>query len=244
MTKTKLFRFVLPMAVTMIVITAVFVFFMSNSLHVRARELERDFAAMETKLDSIELEPTILSDTRRAYSDQAEMLYQLGIGGVPLLMDRISNAPSFTAREAFYMDGVYVLLALDRNSVLSQYAQTNIDWSDYDYVHQLIVDSKTQIPAILNAAFTTEEKIQRLSVYGVLVIPYLDAISLTEDFTQYFNQIKLHLTPAQRTKLQLGDTIPNADEQPMHTSLDYKNWIKNNKNDFKLLMSYVEKLEV
>ena len=73
MTKTKLFRFVLPMAVTMIVITAVFVFFMSNSLHVRARELERDFAAMETKLDSIELEPTIFSDTRRAYSDQAEM---------------------------------------------------------------------------------------------------------------------------------------------------------------------------
>lgn len=244
MTKTKLFRFVLPMAVTMIVITAVFVFFMSNSLHVRARELERDFAAMETKLDSIELEPTILSDTRIAYSDQAEILYQLGIGGVPLLMDRISNAPSFTAREAFYMNGVYALLALDRDCVLSQYAQTNTDWSDYDYVHQLIVDSKTQISSILKSTLTADEKMQELSVYGVLAIPYLEEMSLIDDFSDYFIRIRLNLTPGKRTIPQMGDMSSNGEEQSLTASFNEQDWMNQNKNDLKLLMNYVDDLKI
>lgn len=213
---------------------------LSSSDTVKAKAIERDFAAMEKEIDSIELELTFHSDTRVAYKKQAELLYDLGIGGVPLLLQKVSEAESFSLREAFYMDGVFALLAVDRLTVYLAYGDK--EDTDGELVKKLLLDSKTRIPAILTSDSTTKEKIKQLSIFGVLTVPYLQKESLTEEFADYFTAVNLHLTPAQRTDLQLGKMVPEDEEATLKAAFDCQKWLSDNKCDLTLLQNYVDGL--
>ena len=241
MLKTKIFRIILIAIVPLLILSLVLIYFTFNGVNARAREIERNFNAFEEKLDAIlqwpEQKDLVITD--RTYDKDFEALCELGIGSVPLLLE-IKFQNTYPTRDNLIMDGIYTLLAVDGPTIVDNY-KTQYAEPYYDIFVKFFQDSKTKIPEILGSNLTMEEKIDRLSLFGVLAIPYLQKSSLTEELAAYCVSIELYLPPESR-----GDVapkkLPEEEEARLKAEFDYQKWLSDNKYDLILLQKYVDGL--
>lgn len=235
-----------------VIILAVFLLF-PTGITARAQEIERDFSSMEAKLDSIDLSTlSALSDTKLLI-DESKELANIGIGGIPLLMEKLESGTVKGKREAFYIEGLYNLLTIDRMDILldPEYFDTSSPYHpEYAGIKKLVTESKIAIPEIIASSHSVEDKIEELSKYGVLSIPYINnQIEKGEnEYSSYFTKIGLQYTPEERIDMANSELEPSSDPSltdeisTAKSDFDYEEWNNTNHYDLEILSNYIAKI--
>ncbi len=96
---------ILSAAIIIIVAIVLTVFLISTAgINARAQEIERDLSAVEAEVDAIDLSGiAALSDTK-ALIEQSKQLAGIGIGGVPMLMNKLETEEMPGVRRMFYTE--------------------------------------------------------------------------------------------------------------------------------------------
>lgn len=144
-------------------------------------------------IDAIELEVGIMSTVDyRFFKNESKELYRIGIEGVPVLINKLEKREySNNSYKAFWIFGIYSILRIDRDLVMSEYSYI----IKLDYFKQFLLDSRSRIPAIINSNESIEQKIDKLRMYGLLTIPYIKKMVPNCEilYMPLFYSIGLHL---------------------------------------------------
>lgn len=234
------------------IILAIFLL-LPTGMTARAQEIERDFLSVEAKVDSIDLSSlSALSDTRLLI-DESKELASIGIGGIPMLMEKLESGNVEGQREAFYIEGLYNLLTIDRMDILldPEYFDTSSPYHpEYAGIKKLVMESKTVIPEIIASSQPIDEKLEALSKYGILSVPYVN-VQIEEgenEYTAYYTKIGLQYTPEERIDMANNDLEPSSassltDEMSTaKADFDYEEWNNTNHYDLEILCNYIAEI--
>ncbi len=219
-----------------------------TGMDARAQEIEKNFSKVESTIDDIDLSNIRASSDTKVLLNESKELAGIGIGGIPLLMEKLESGNMREGyKVAFYIEGLYTLLAIDRMDILlnpEYFDESSAIHPEYAGIKKLMQESKTAIPAIMASPQPVENKLEALSKYGVLSVPYINAqIKNGENgYAAYFTHIGLQYTPEERVDPAAGkrgvfDELPDD-----KTDFTYEEWNTANRYDLEILSSYIDRI--
>ena len=214
----------------------------------------KEIAAVQDKIKSIRFVPSVYSTgaSYAGYPVESSELYEIGIKGIPVLIDFAENFCVETFPDEwsdyyplFYSFGALALLRCDENYLFFVYGTDN----PLVILKNHILSAENKCQETINSSFESIEfKIAQLKNYGLLAIPYVvtEIQNGNAEYEPFFTAIGLHLT-TEEFMMYLTEQTDSVDEvynnirnDRKAADFDYKQWLRENEDDLNAMFKYLE----